>query len=176
MSVPELLQSVAASSARDVVLTGGEPMLSEELAELTQGIRRLGRRITVETAGTVDQPVTCDLMAISPKLSNSVPVDAVWSSRHERTRHQPDVVRALCRRYDAILKFVIDHPDDVAEVGRYLMEFPAMSAGQVWLMPQARDAHELADKSDWIRKMAEASGYRFSPRLHIERFGNRRGV
>ena len=48
------------------VVTGGEPMLFEETVALTQQLRALGMHITIETAGTVVQPVACDLMSISP--------------------------------------------------------------------------------------------------------------
>ncbi len=175
-SIDELLQCVTESKAPDVVLTGGEPLLVPDMVVLSQQCRLLGKRVTVETAGTVDLPVDCDLMAISPKLSNSVPVDAVWRSRHERTRHQPAVVRSLWQRYRAILKFVIDNPEDLAEVNSYLQQFPEIRPEHVWLMPQAREREQLQEKSGWIRDAAEEYGFQFSSRLHIELFGNRRGT
>lgn len=172
----QILDRVRNSQAPDVVLTGGEPMLSDELGRLTAGIRAAGRRITIETSGTVQQPVTCDLMAVSPKLTNSIPLDAVWSSRHDRTRHRASVVRSLIRDYRVILKFVIDRPDDVTEVLDYLQEFPDVTTDQVWLMPQARSQDQLAEKADWLRRLAATHGFHYSPRLHIEQFGSRRGV
>lgn len=171
-SIDQLVRQVADSSAPDVVLTGGEPMLVPDLVPLTRKIRQLGRRITIETAGTVDQTVDCDLMAISPKLSNSVPNDAVWHDRHEKARFRPDVIRALLNRYNCILKFVIDHPEDVVEVTRWLAQFPDVDPGIVWLMPQARTREQLAEKADWLRNAARKHGYNFSSRLHIEMFGN----
>lgn len=175
-TVDVLGQRIAASAAPHVVLTGGEPMLVEDLVGLSRRCRELGKVITIETAGTVDQQVTCDLMAISPKLSNSIPYDAVWGPRHDRTRHQPDVIRALWSRYNSILKFVVDVPQDVEEVRRYLTEFPEISPGAVWLMPQARTRDQLQEKSDWIRAAASAEGFQYSSRLHIERFGDQRGT
>ena len=58
-----------------VVLTGGEPMILPEIAELTEKIKAIDQHITIETAGTMYQKVVCDLMSISPKLSNSTPYD-----------------------------------------------------------------------------------------------------
>ena len=55
-----------------VVLTGGEPMLFAELIPLAAGLRRAGRHVTVETAGTLYLPVECDLMSVSPKLSSPI--------------------------------------------------------------------------------------------------------
>ncbi len=175
-SLDQLARRVADSPAPDVVLTGGEPLLVPDLVPLTQRIRQLGRRITIETAGTIDQSVDCDLVAISPKLSNSVPNDAVWHDRHENARFRPDVIRALLSRYKCILKFVIDRPDDVEDVNRWLAEFPDVDTGIVWLMPQARTREQLAEKTDWLRNAARKHGFNFSSRLHIEMFGNVRGT
>lgn len=175
-SVESLGQRIAASAATHVVLTGGEPMLVDDLTALSALCRTHHKIITIETAGTVDQPVTCDLMAISPKLSNSIPYDAVWGPRHDRTRHQPDVIRALWSRYPAILKFVVDTPQDLVEVRNYLQEFPEIRPDAVWLMPQARTREQLQEKTDWIREAAAAAGFQFSSRLHIERFGDQRGT
>lgn len=164
------------SEAPDVVLTGGEPMLVPELPELTDRLRKLGRRITIETAGTVDQQVDCDLMAISPKLSNSVPDDPRWHDRHEATRFRPEVIRSLLARFHCILKFVIDQPRDVDEVTSWLAHFPDTNPEIVWLMPQARTREQLSEKADWVRNLARRHGFNFSSRLHIEMFGNVRGT
>ncbi|MCA9034058.1 MAG: 7-carboxy-7-deazaguanine synthase QueE [Planctomycetaceae bacterium] len=175
-SLEQLCDVVAASESPDVVLTGGEPMLVNDLVPLSRHCRELGKRVTIETAGTVDLGVECDLMAISPKLKNSIPVDAIWGSRHDRTRHQPDVLRALVSRYNAVFKFVIDSPEDLQEARSYLDEFPEIQLNQIWLMPQARDRDQLAEKSEWLKAAAIENGFQYSSRLHIELFGNRRGI
>lgn len=176
VSLEKLAAQIIASTAPHVVLTGGEPMLAPQLSELTDICRTADKIITIETAGTVDRSVECDLMAISPKLRNSTPDDAVWSVRHEETRHQPAVIRSLFARYDSILKFVIDVDADVAEVEDYLTEFTQVERSKVWLMPQARTREELCEKTDWVRTAAESHGFQFSSRLHVEKFGNMRGV
>jgi 7-carboxy-7-deazaguanine synthase len=172
----QLCLRIEQSPAPDVVITGGEPMLVEQVVPLTEFCRSIGKRITIETAGTIDRPVISDLMAISPKLKNSIPTDAVWTSRHDRTRHQPDVIHEFLRRYNAILKFVVDSEADLQEIETYLQEFPESRPDQVWLMPQARTREQLAEKVDWVRQAAVQHGFQFSSRLHIERFGNRRGT
>lgn len=176
IELEELADEVRRSSARHVVLTGGEPMLAPQLAELSDICRSAGRTITIETAGTVDRSVECDLMAISPKLKNSVPDDSVWSERHEQTRHQPAVIRSLFDRYTAILKFVVDRPEDLNEIQDYVQQFPDVTTDDVWLMPQATTQAELRQKEAMVREAARSAGYHYSPRLHVERFGNQRGV
>lgn len=176
VSLDELNAQIVASHCSHVVLTGGEPMLAPQLTELTELCRAAGRLITIETAGTVDRSVECDLMAVSPKMKNSTPDDPTWSTRHEETRHQPAVIRSLFERYHAILKFVIDSENDVVEVQEYLRQFPEVARDQVWLMPQARTRDELLAKQSAVRSAAEQHGFHYSSRLHIEKFGDARGV
>src|SRR5438445_6125039 len=95
---------------RHAVLTGGEPMLFAELIPLSQRLRESGYHITIETAGTLNLPVECDLMSISPKLSNSTPsadLDPHWHRRHEQSRYVPEVIHRLLAEYEYQLKFVI---------------------------------------------------------------------
>ncbi len=175
-SLADLQTVIEQSPAEHIVITGGEPMLAAQLTELTEVCRAADRVITIETAGTVDRSVECDLMAISPKRPNSAPNDAQWKLRHEQTRHQPAVVSSLLERYNCILKFVIDCDADVDDVCEYLLDFPAVSSEQVWLMPQARTKTELATKSGWVHAAAKSRGFSYSPRLHVEQFGDTRGV
>jgi 7-carboxy-7-deazaguanine synthase len=59
LSVSEVMAEIerVAEDTRHVVITGGEPMLSPELVPLCAELRRHGRHITIETAGTRYQPV-----------------------------------------------------------------------------------------------------------------------
>ncbi len=169
----EVADEICRFESRHIVVTGGEPMLQPEVVPLTCELKARGKFVTIDTAGTVYRPVHADLMSISPKLSNSTP-DGEERERHESTRHQPDVVRQLME-FSYQFKFVIDRPSDVDEVVQYLTEFPQCEPSRVFLMPQARTQEELAERTSWLRSLAEERGYRFSPRLHVERWGNERG-
>jgi 7-carboxy-7-deazaguanine synthase len=161
-------------AARHVVVTGGEPMIAPEILPLTERLRTLGLHITVETAGTVFQPVACDLMSISPKLSNSTP-SGPWSARHEKLRIQPPVLEELMGRYPYQLKFVIEKPADLEEVWALVTGLRA-DRERVILMPEGVDRDQLRERSVWLAEVAKDEGVRFSPRLHVELYGNRRGV
>jgi len=171
----DLAALAAAGSPQHVVLTGGEPMLLSDLEPLSQALAALGKIITVETAGTVYRDMHCDLMCISPKMSNSTPDDETWKARHDETRTNLDVIRKLISSYESHFKFVIDHEDDTTEVLDYLQQLPEVTPDHVWLMPQATTKEQLADKTDWVHRLAQTHGFRFSNRLHIEQFGNTRG-
>lgn len=178
-SVDEIAALVAKLSASHVVLTGGEPMLFAELIPLTQSLHAAAKHITIETAGTLFLPVTCDLMSISPKLASSTPsreLAVAWSDRHERGRHQPEVIRRLIGEYEYQMKFVIGTPGDAEEVERYLEEFPQIPFDRIWLMPQGVKLGELEAIAAWLAPYCREQGYHYCPRKHIEWFGHARGT
>jgi 7-carboxy-7-deazaguanine synthase len=177
--VAEIVAEAASLGGRHVVLTGGEPMLFAELAPLAESLHALGRHVTIETAGTCYLPVTCDLMSISPKLSNSTPSAQQhprWSQSHERSRQAPEVIRRLAAEYCCQFKFVVDSPHDCEEVERYLAEFPEIQRARTMLMPQGIDRLALEEKARWLKPYCEEHGLGFCPRRQIEWFGATRGT
>lgn len=179
LSVEEILERVDAHACGHVVLTGGEPMLWAELVPLAAGLKRRDQHITIETAGTLDLPVACDLMSISPKLSGSAPSTPKhprWSRRHERSRHVPEVIRRLVRDYAYQLKFVVDNRTDCEEVQEYLAAMPDIDRSRVMLMPQGTQADELARQAEWLKPYCRETRLRYCPRRQIEWFGLVRGT
>jgi 7-carboxy-7-deazaguanine synthase len=179
LSVAELLTQISSHEARHVVLTGGEPMLFAEMLPLCQRLREAGYHITIETAGTLYLPLDCNLMSISPKLSNSTPngqASEQWRKRHEQSRHAPEVIERLIAEYEYQFKFVIGSREDCREVERYLQEFPQIAAENVWMMPLGIELEELSRIGSWLEEYCGGKGYRFCPRRHIEWFGVGRGT
>jgi 7-carboxy-7-deazaguanine synthase len=152
-------------------------MISPQIVSLTESLRNLDQHITIETAGTVFAPVRCDLMSISPKLANSTPWqrDAAWAERHERLRIQSDVLRRLVSSYDHQLKFVVVSEEDLPEI-RDIVAAAGAARDRVVLMPEGTDAATLCVRSPWLAEICKREGWRFSPRLHIDLWGDRRGV
>jgi 7-carboxy-7-deazaguanine synthase len=175
LPIAAILARVAAFPATHAVVTGGEPLLAPGIEELCGRLRDAGLHITIETAGTAFVPVACDLMSISPKLANSTPDDPVWGARHERTRIQPEVLRELMSRYPYQLKFVIARPEDLDEVRTLLAAFPS-ARNHVILMPEGTDRDTLTERGQWLAEICKEEGLRYSPRLHVDLWGNQRGV
>ncbi len=177
-SVEEIVAQIESFAPRHVVLTGGEPMLFAELVPLCDRLHKLDRHITIETAGTLFLPLPCDLMSISPKLSNSTPTDAParWRIRHQQTRHAPDVIHQLVAKYAYQFKFVCAKPIDVAEVRDYLDEFPEVDRERVMLMPQGTEQSELETIGRWLEPYCQEQQLVFCPRRQIEWFGMVRGT
>src|ERR1700722_10543374 len=164
------IESIAAEveryGASHVVVTGGEPMIAPQMEELTD---RLKQHITIETAGTVDAHVRCDLMSISPKLANSTPhqrEDGRWAAQHDRLRYQPEILRRLTQLYPYQLKFVITEPADLQQVNAIVSEIGA-SRNRVVLMPEGVDAGILAERGRWLAEIAKQEGFRMTPALTL---------
>ncbi|MBV9305840.1 MAG: 7-carboxy-7-deazaguanine synthase QueE [Acidobacteriaceae bacterium] len=178
MTVAEIVKTVKDYPSRHVVVTGGEPMIAPGITELTEALHESGLHITIETAGTVATPVTCDLMSISPKLSSSTPFEREngrWAAQHERLRYQPDVLRHLTNSYDYQLKFVLTSPNDLDEIERMCRDLQ-IPTSRVMLMPEGTKREAISEKALWIVDVCKNKGYRYSPRLHIDLWGDRRGV
>jgi 7-carboxy-7-deazaguanine synthase len=178
VSLEEIAERVKAFGASHVVITGGEPMIAPEIVTLTEEIGRTGAHITIETAGTVYQQVRCHLMSISPKLANSTPWErdgGRWAAQHERMRYKPDVLTQLIAAYPHQIKFVVASPGDLPEIERIQKEI-SISAANVVLMPEGIDRDTLRERGLWLAEICKQRGYRFSPRLHIEVWGNKRGI
>ncbi len=174
-SIDSIVEEVNRFGASHVVLTGGEPMIAPEVDELTH---RLGGHLTIETAGTVDAQVRCDLMSISPKLANSTPharAGGRWAQQHDRLRYQPEILKRLIQLYPYQLKFVMVEPGDLAQV-RAIVEEIGAAKSRVLLMAEGIDAGGLAERGRWLAEVSKREGFRFTPRLHIDLWGNRRSV
>jgi 7-carboxy-7-deazaguanine synthase len=70
---------------------------------------------------------------------------------------------------------VIAQPDDMAEV-RALLETLRADRDRVILMPEGTDRDVVRERSLWLAEICKSEGFRFSPRLHVELYGDRRGV
>jgi 7-carboxy-7-deazaguanine synthase len=181
MTVEEIVSQVGAlcGGATHVVLTGGEPMMFDAIVPLALRLREQGFTITVETAGTVYQELPCDLMSISPKLTNSLPpTESGWQERHERARTNTCVLSRLLECYDYQLKFVIgDDPSrDLQEIDALLSQLSPVDPSRTLLMPEGTDVETLRRRMAAIEPIAGERGWGTSPRLHIEMFGNVRGT
>jgi len=177
-SISEILRAVARHPARHVVVTGGEPLLADDIDELAQELKRHAKHITIETAGTIFKPLPCDLISLSPKLANSTPwkrAGGKFARMHDRRRLNIPVVQAFLDRYDYQIKFVVERKEDFSEIRDILERLRNVDPSRVLIMAQGRTVKRLGERARWIVPLCMRYGYGFTPRLHIELFGNRRG-
>lgn len=179
-----LVDEACATGARHAVLTGGEPMIFPALAPLSHALAARGMHITIETAGTVSRDdIACDLMSISPKLSNSTPhagdprdPDGRWRRLHESRRINLEALRALTAGpWQHQLKFVVAAPSDLDEILALLALLPPVAPTDVLLMPEGTSPAPHASR-DWVWQACLRHGWRYCHRLHIDLFGNTRAT
>jgi 7-carboxy-7-deazaguanine synthase len=177
-SVGKILREVAKHPSRHVVVTGGEPLLAAEIEELTAKLRTQGAHVTIETAATLFKPVTCDLLSMSPKLAHSTPwrrAKGKFAKIHEAKRLNFEVMQRFIDRYEYQLKFVVNERQDFAEIEKILEKLEGAQPSRVLIMGQGQTTRELRDRAKWIIELCKQYGFGYTPRLHIELFGNRRG-
>ncbi len=178
-SVESIVEAATQWTTPHVVITGGEPMIFEELREVCDELHRLGRHITIETAGTIHRDLACDLWSISPKLSNSTPIGFAsdeWVRQHDQRRKQPNVVRQLMAQGEYQLKFVVGSILDAEEVLNYLKDLGEWDRDRVMLMPRGTTVKDLNLQSTWLTTWCRDHDLRMCDRSHIYWFGNRRGT
>ncbi|QGJ68894.1 7-carboxy-7-deazaguanine synthase QueE [Planctomycetales bacterium 10988] len=180
-SIDEILSQLEklAPDCRHAVLTGGEPMIFPQLVELTEKLKARDFHITIETAGTKLLSVQCDLMSISPKLSNSAPnvkEHPRWHQLHQQRRLPISTLKNLISKYNYQLKFVLETPEELIEIETLLTQLGKVPANKVWLMPEGTEQNFLSEKEAWLIPLCQKKGFQFCPRKQIEWYGNKRGT
>ncbi len=185
-SVDELVDWCAAGP-RDVVVTGGEPLLQPAVVALTRGLTARGRLVTVETAGTVWQDgLVCHLASLSPKLSHAGPSTPRrgLAARHDATRWRPEILRRFMDAFSWQLKLVVRADDadalaeDLAEVDDMVatLEVEGADRSRVLLMPEGTDPERLRAGMRALAPVCLERGFCLGQRLHIELYGHRPGT
>ena len=177
ISVAESVDAISQYGCKHVVITGGEPFIqARELMELCCELDKRGHHITIETNATLFAAVPAHLISMSPKLRNSnPPTDNRFFKRHERGRIRPDVIRKFLDQYPCQVKFVVDTPEDLAEIQALQTEVD-IPAETILLMPQGTTPAVLRQKQEWLVDLCKENGYRYSPRVHVDIWGDKRGV
>jgi 7-carboxy-7-deazaguanine synthase len=162
-----LLEACTERSLRHVTIeTNGTQPMGEAMAIVLNRIRPLGVTVT---------------WSVSPKLfTNS------WESIDRALR--PEAVKSYLGTPDEIyLKFVVGNSQDVTVAESYVMAYLDHGAefSEIYLMPEGGTipGTDLIDGTNaWDDRCAEiasaamARGWKYSPRLHMDLFGNQWGT
>ena len=170
-----------------LVITGGEPLLGWQRAyeELISNPNMQDlRNITFETNGTQKlQPGFRDFLqawqqpALGSKQDRFVTfsVSAKLSASGEKWDEAicPDIVASYQELGTVYLKFVVETEEHFAEVERAVKEFRAGGfTGVVYVMPQGGVVTPYAANRVRVADWACSKGYYYSPRLHVDLWGN----
>jgi 7-carboxy-7-deazaguanine synthase len=172
MTTETVIQKIISFGQKHLVVTGGEPLLQQKL--LTKVLSRLkeeGFYIEVETNGTI-VPIPkmlelVDCFNVSPKTSNSLV--------NPKARTRRGALETFAGSSKSWFKFVVGNQQDVLEVDELVSEF-SLPRERVMLMPEGIDSETIIERGRWLVEVCKEKGFRFTPRLHILLFGNKRGT
>jgi len=189
MDIDEIVEEVASHDQCDhVVVTGGEPMIHDEVEGLLTELADAGYHTTVETNGTIYRDAPIDLASISPKLASSTPTperdpkgDGEWQTKHEQRRLDIDALADLVESYEFQLKFVVTGQSDVDEIEELLEELRSATSAtirndDVLLMPEGATRERLNETHDVTAELAMEYGFRYTPRLHVDLWNDAPGT
>lgn len=177
---------------RKMLITGGHPFFNPEaFIEIATIAKNNGLAVEVESNGLGYKPDIysglIDLITISPKLSNSVPVPGTYIEqlgrevtekdmiRHDKARKNVESMCGWIDNFNCQLKFVISCEDDIAEAIDLILELD-VDNDRVYFMPEAGSRKQLEENSPWLYQQCIDLGVKFSTRLHIQLFDTKKFV
>ena len=156
------------------VITGGEPMVQQKRLEkwfAHHRERQPASRFDIETNATIVPTPAFDnfiaLYVCSPKLANS------GVAKSERII--PEAMRYFVQHERSVFKFVVESEADLSEIQELQAEF-TIASSRIFLMPLGTDHATATSRHHWLAEQCLKFDYRFSPRLHLMLYGDRRGV
>ncbi|WP_029601874.1 7-carboxy-7-deazaguanine synthase QueE [Halococcus hamelinensis] len=188
MDAEDIIEEVSSySQAAHIVVTGGEPLIHDELGKLINALDSEGYHTTVETNGTIYRDTSIGLASISPKLASSIPTpardpkgDGEWAEKHEQQRTDMTALTRLIEDYPFQLKFVVTDSTDIDEITNLVERVRQQTSVRVrnqdiLLMPEGQTENQIAKKREDVADLAMEHGYRYTPRLHVNLWNDEAG-
>jgi len=161
---------------KHLVISGGEPMLQQ--VQFMAFVAWLGtyypyifpaRSLTVEveTAGTIAPRALFGYRYnVSPKLENS--------GNPAHTRFRPKALKVF-RELHSTFKFVVSDPADFKEIDSIVSQIEIPRAS-VYVMPEGITQEDVLEHARMVAQEVIKRGWNLTTRLHVELYGNTRGV
>jgi organic radical activating enzyme len=158
---------LAGSNTRNIVITGGEPMLQQaHLVPFIRSLRERGFDVEIETNGTIDPVPDMGCLVsrwnVSPKLENS------GNKKTARLRTGP--LTWFAAAPNATFKFVVASESDLAEIVDLARHY-GIPNSRIIVMPEGQKPDAINERSVWLAEKAREHGFRFSTRLHVLLWG-----
>ena len=176
---------------KEMMLTGGSPTMQPALVnELTHFAYERGIIITIETEGShfVETDYPIDLISLSPKFSNSVPVigavtpggtvvDQRFIDIHNKRRmNTEEIEKTLAFHTDYHYKPVWDGtPENLDEIESYRVEL-GIPKNKTYIMPAGDTREQLIKMYPMVFELCAEHGYNMTGRDHIIAFDTERAV
>jgi|TARA_R110000787_G_scaffold236951_1_gene343427 7-carboxy-7-deazaguanine synthase len=176
---------------KEMMLTGGSPTMHPALVnELTHFAFKRGIVVTIETEGShfVETDFPIDLISISPKFGNSIPVigavtpggkvvDERMVKTHNRLRLNTDAIKKMIAFHnDYHYKPVWDGSDhNLNEIELYRKEL-GIPKHKTYIMPAGDTRETLIKMYPIVFEMVAEHGYNMTGRDHIIAYDTQRMV
>ncbi len=161
-SIESILAEVAKYPARQVCVTGGEPLAQKECQPLLSALCDAGYDVSLETSGALD------IAAVDPRVSRIMDLKAPDSAESARNRWEN--LKFLNPRDE--IKIVIASRADY-EWARDVLHQHRLDALCPVLLSPAQGLVEAADLASWI--LEDGLNVRFQMQLHKLLWGNMKG-
>ena len=174
----DIYHKIRGKKIKHVVITGGEPTLQPDLAEVVNFLHGKGLKVTIETNGTRFVVLPHDtFISISPKTSNSYSqkLGSIEEKIHKRNNVFDESLKMWIKSNEYQLKFVYNGHSDVKEI-EGIVEKAGANNSNVYLMPQGISTKQFVEKQKELFELCMHKGWIYTPRLHIEVYGNVRGI
>lgn len=161
-----------------LVITGGEPLLGWQRAymELLENPRMADlKNITFETNGTqkLHDDFAHGLSYWNGQVTFSVSAKLSASGEKWEDAICPDIVCSYQDYGHTYLKFVVETDEHIEDARRATQEFRAAGfKGTIFLMPQGGIVRPYEANKVRIADICCAEGWNYSPRLHVDLWGN----
>jgi len=161
-SIDEVLAQVASYPARQVCVTGGEPLAQKECLPLLSALCDAGYEVSLETSGALD------IAAVDPRVSRIVDLKAPGSGEVGRNRWAN--LPLLTARDE--LKLVLASREDYDWAVSVLHEHELAARCPVLFSP-AQGLLAARELAEWV--LADGLPVRFQMQLHKLLWGNMQG-
>lgn len=185
-----------------LMITGGSPTMHPKLVnELVNMFHKIHDEIydrdiyqrcfiTIETEGShfVKTDIKIDLVSMSPKFSNSIPilgiekplggiVDEKFIKQHNKLRlNKQAIIEMITYHKDYQIKPVVN-PIQQSNIWNEVVKFledMSIEKNKVWIMPPGDSKEEILKSMGEVITFCTDNGYNYSGRDHIIAFGNTR--
>lgn len=174
MSTEQIIKVIKKYPCKHLIITGGEPLIQQsEIKELLEKrVQNQKKNISqqyfveIETSGSLQPQMNelVDQYNCSPKLSNS--------------KNRPINYNLSLQKFPkekTWYKFVVDKKSDLKEIKKFIKDHK-LPKDKIILMPQGISKTEILKCGKWLAEICKKENWRFSTRLHIELWGNKRGT
>jgi len=161
-TIESILADVAKYPARQICVTGGEPLAQKECLPLLSALCEAGYDVSLETSGALD------IAAVDPRVSRIMDLKAPDSAESARNRWEN--LKSLNSRDE--IKIVIASRADY-EWARDMLRQHQLAALCPVLLSPAQGLVEAADLAGWI--LEDGLNVRFQMQLHKLLWGNMKG-